>query len=62
MIIDSHHHYWHYNPEEYNWIDDSMKAIRKDFVPEMLEKTIQEAGIDGVISVHARQSVEKLNG
>ena len=59
MIIDSHHHYWHYNPEEYNWIDDSMKAIRKDFVPEMLEKTIQEAGIDGVISVHARQSVEE---
>lgn len=59
MIIDSHHHYWHYNPEEYDWIDDSMKAIRKDFLPETLEKTIQEAGVDGVISVHARQSVEE---
>jgi len=59
MIIDSHHHYWHYNPAEYNWIDDSMKAIRTDFFPEKLEKTIHEAGVDGVISVHARQSVEE---
>jgi len=59
MIIDSHHHYWHYNPEEYDWIDDSMKVIRADFLPEKLEKTIGEAKVDGVISVHARQSVEE---
>ena len=59
MIIDSHHHYWHYNPVEYHWIDDSMKVIRTDFLPKKLEKTILKAGIDGVISVHARQSVEE---
>ena len=59
MIIDSHHHYWHYHPEEYNWINDSMKVIRTDFLPETLEKTIGEAKVDGVISVHARQSVEE---
>ncbi|HAH23128.1 MAG TPA: amidohydrolase [Prolixibacteraceae bacterium] len=61
MIIDSHHHYWQYNPVEYDWIDDSMKAIRKDFLPQMLKKTIQEAGVDGVISVHARQSIEETD-
>lgn len=59
MIIDSHHHYWQYNPVEYDWIDDSMKVIRTDFLPEKLDQTIREAGIDGVISVHARQSVEE---
>lgn len=59
MIIDSHHHYWHYNPVEYDWIDDSMKAIRTDFLPQTLEKTILEAKVDGVISVHARQSIEE---
>lgn len=59
MIIDSHHHYWQYNPVEYDWIDDTMKVIRTDFLPEKLEQTIWEAGIDGVISVHARQSVEE---
>ncbi len=61
MIIDSHHHYWQYNPVEYDWIDDSMKVIRTDFLPEKLEQTIREAGIDGVISVHARQSVEETD-
>ena len=61
MIIDSHHHYWHYNPVEYDWIDDSMKVIRADFLPEKLEKAIQEAGVDGVVSVHARQSVEETD-
>ncbi|MBW8332659.1 MAG: amidohydrolase family protein [Prolixibacteraceae bacterium] len=61
MIIDSHHHYWQYNPVEYDWIDDSMKVIRTDFLPEKLEPTIRDAGIDGVISVHARQSVEETD-
>ena len=61
MIIDSHHHYWQYNPVEYDWIDDSMKVIRTDFLPEKLEQTIRDAGIEGVISVHARQSVEETD-
>ena len=61
MIIDSHHHYWHYNPVDYDWIDDSMKVIRTDFLHEKLEMTIMEAGIDAVISVQARQSVEETD-
>ena len=61
MIIDSHHHFWKYDPIEYDWIDDSMKIIRKDFLPENLKTTIQEAGVDGVISVQARQSVEETD-
>ena len=61
MIIDSHHHFWKYDPIEYEWIDDSMKVIRKDFLPENLKTTIQEAGVDGVISVQARQSVEETD-
>ena len=61
MIIDSHHHFWKYDPIEYDWIDDSMKVIRKDFLPENLKTTIQVAGVDGVISVQARQSVEETD-
>jgi len=59
MIIDSHHHFWKFDPEEYDWIDDSMKIIRNDFLPANLKPTIQDAGVDGVISVQARQSVEE---
>jgi L-fuconolactonase len=57
--IDAHHHFWRYRPEEYGWIDDSMAAIRRDFLPDELKNEIRIAGIDGVISVQARQSVEE---
>lgn len=61
MIIDAHHHYWQYNPVEYDWIDDSMKVIRTDFLPDKLAPTIQEAGINGVVSVQARQLVKETD-
>ena len=59
MIIDSHHHYWKYNQEEYDWIDDSMKIIRTDFLPPKLKQTIDNAGVDGVVTVQARQLIEE---
>lgn len=59
MTIDSHHHFWKYTTDEYGWIDDSMKVIRRDFLPADLEKEIKAAGIDGVVSVQARQTLEE---
>lgn len=59
MRIDAHHHFWKYDPVEYDWIDDRMAAIRKDFGPAELHVAAREAGIDGVVSVQARQSVEE---
>lgn len=59
MKIDAHHHYWKYNPVEYDWIDDAMAAIRADFLPETLEATIRSVGVDGVVTVQARQLVEE---
>lgn len=57
MRIDAHQHYWRYDAIEYDWIDDSMQRIRRDFLPKDLQPQIQAAGIDGVISVQARQSL-----
>lgn len=61
MMIDSHHHFWHYDPVEYDWIDENMKSIRRDFLPEHLQLEIQTAGIDGVVSVQARQTIEETD-
>src|SRR5712692_8598229 len=55
--IDSHHHFWRYDPIEYGWIDDAMKVIRRDFLPDSLRPEIASVGIDGVISVQARQTI-----
>ena len=34
MVIDSHQHFWKYNPLKHSWIDDDMSVIRKDFYPQ----------------------------
>ena len=59
MIVDSHHHFWRYRPAEFGWIDDSMAAIRRDFLPADLAREMGAAGVEAVVSVQARQSVEE---
>jgi L-fuconolactonase len=61
MTIDSHQHFWKYNAQEYGWIADdvSMAALRRDFLPADLQPALAAAGIDGAISVQARQSLEE---
>jgi L-fuconolactonase len=59
MRIDAHHHFWHYTADEYGWIDDEMSAIRRDFLPGDLAREISGAGIDAVISVQARQTLQE---
>ena len=57
MIIDSHHHFWRYSPAEYGWISDEASSIRRDFLPGDLRSEIAAAGVDGVVSVQARESL-----
>jgi L-fuconolactonase len=61
MIIDSHQHFWKYKPAEYDWIDDSMAAIRRDFLPTDLKRELDTIGIDGAVSVQARQTLEETS-
>lgn len=56
MIIDAHHHFWHYTTTEFGWIDDSMASLRRDFLPGDLQAEIAATGVDAVITVQARQS------
>jgi L-fuconolactonase len=58
-VIDAHHHLWRYTAAEYGWIDDSMAALRRDFLPEDLLAEMQAAGVDRSIAVQARQTVEE---
>lgn len=61
MRIDSHHHFWKYDPKEYSWIDESKRVIRRDFLPADLKKEIDQVKIEGVVSVQARQTMEETN-
>jgi len=56
MIIDSHQHFWKYDPVRDTWIDTSMDSIRKDFLPKDLLPILKSNKIDGCIAVQADQS------
>lgn len=61
MIIDTHHHFWNYDPVEFDWIDDEMATIRQSFLPENFKSTIKDTEVTGVVSVQARQIEEETD-
>jgi L-fuconolactonase len=61
MRIDAHQHFWRYHAAEYDWIDDSMSRLRRDFLPGDLEAELRQTGFDSSIAVQARQSLEETH-
>jgi len=59
MYIDAHQHFWIYSPDEYGWIDDSMAALRRDFLPKDLKLELESSGFHGSVVVQARQTLEE---
>jgi len=61
MVIDSHQHFWMYDPVKHEWIDDDMHRIRKHFLPEDLKKNYIQHQIDGCIAIQADQTLEETD-
>lgn len=59
LRIDSHQHFWNYDPVKHAWINDDMEIIKQDFLPEDLEPILHEYGFSGCISVQADQTEEE---
>lgn len=54
--IDSHQHFWQYDPLRHSWISEEMSAIRRDFLPGDLAPLLNQQDIDGCIAVQADQT------
>jgi L-fuconolactonase len=61
MVIDSHQHFWKYDPVRHAWINDEMKVIQKDFLPGQLHPLLQHNGIDGCVTVQVDQTEEETH-
>ncbi|MBK5290063.1 MAG: amidohydrolase family protein [Acidobacteriia bacterium] len=61
LKIDSHHHFWKYDAVEYGWIGESMRTLRRDFLPAHLHRALDEGGIEQAISVQARQTLQETD-
>ena len=56
MTIDSHQHFWKYNAQTHDWINDEMSVIQRDFLPSDLEPILKQNNIEGCVAVQADQS------
>jgi L-fuconolactonase len=52
--IDSHQHFWRYDPVEYDWIDAQMGVLQRDFLPPDLRPLLDAQRIEQCIAVQAR--------
>jgi L-fuconolactonase len=59
MHIDAHQHFWIYTPAEYDWIDDSMARLRRDFLPQDLKPEMEGSNFHGSVAVQVRQTWEE---
>jgi L-fuconolactonase len=57
MRLDSHQHFWRYDPVQYPWMRDDMALLRRDYLPAQLAPLLQSVQFDGSIAVQARQSL-----
>jgi L-fuconolactonase len=58
-MIDSHQHFWKYDPSRHSWISDDMRVIRRDFQPEDLKPLLDKNKIDGSVVVQVDQTEDE---
>jgi len=56
MNIDSHQHFWIFDPERDSWITPEMAVIQRNFLPADLKPLLDANNIDGCVAVQADQS------
>ena len=59
MKIDAHQHFWKYDAAQYDWIDESMSVLRRDFLPPDSQREMARAGFDACVAVQARQTLDE---
>ena len=59
MRIDAHQHFWRYSADEYPWIDESLRALQRDYLPADFAPLLARNDINGSIAVQARMSLRE---
>jgi L-fuconolactonase len=59
--IDSHQHFWKFDPVRDSWIDETMLKIQRDFLPEDLLSELTANQFEGCVAVQASQTEEETN-
>jgi L-fuconolactonase len=61
LLVDSHQHFWKYNPVQHSWMDERMTKLKEDYLPEDLYPLLEKNAIGACVAVQAAQD-ETENG
>ncbi len=50
MKIDSHQHFWKYDPARHSWITEELGVLKEIFLPEQLAPILAENDFDGCVA------------
>jgi L-fuconolactonase len=60
MNVDSHQHFWNYDPAEQTWITgDALAPLKRDYQPADLQPLIEAADIQATVAVQASQTLKE---
>ena len=54
--IDSHQHFWHYDPTKHVWMNEQMGVLKTDYLPTELEPLLNRCQLVGCVAVQANQA------
>lgn len=57
--IDSHQHFWNYDPKRHTWMSDEMTLLKNNFLPPDLLPYLQKCNLDACVAVQAEQSEDE---
>jgi L-fuconolactonase len=61
MRLDSHQHFWMFSEQEYDWINEDMQVLKRDFLPPDLLEQLKTVDFDASIVVQARQVYQETD-
>lgn len=56
LKVDSHQHFWFFDPEKDKWITEDMEKIRSHFLPEDLKPILDQNNFAACVAVQADQT------
>ena len=59
MRIDAHQHFWAVSRGDYNWLNESLAPVYRDFTPADLMPLLANAGVDKTVIVQAAPTINE---
>lgn len=58
-VIDSHQHFWRFDPTEHTWMTEAQGVLKRDYLPADLAPDLARAGVSGTVAVQARRLLKE---